>query len=414
MRAFIQHFILLLITTTCYAQVVTETNPPENIKSIVFNGTTADQFPIVQLGEQITLEFDDLTASEQDYYYEIEHFDYNWTSSQLLKSQYLNGMDRQRIIDYVNSYNTLQPFSNYRLTIPNNEVSLKVTGNYMLLIYDSYDELVFSRRFIIYSNKVSVGMNIKRSRDFAYLNEKQVVQLTIETGGAQLVNPKKEVKIALLQNYYWPKMIPNIAPQYTIGSQLIYRYDRETSFFGGNEYYNFDTKDLRAPSAAISHISLYDVYEHHLFPNEPRNARAYTYFPDINGDFVIRTLQGGDNAREAEYTKVHFTLPYSSDFNLDDIYVFGKFNNYALGSENKMHYNEETGNLETSVLLKQGFYNYKYVRVNNAKKADLNSISGNFHITENHYLAIVYYRDFGGQYDGIIGIGSINSTEVSN
>ena len=89
-----------LMAQPTFGQVMEEVEPPENIKSIVFKGPTEDQFPVIQLGEPITLEFDDLLANEQDYYYKIFHCDYDWTPSQLLKSQYLDGADNQRIIDY--------------------------------------------------------------------------------------------------------------------------------------------------------------------------------------------------------------------------------------------------------------------------------------------------------------------------
>jgi hypothetical protein len=414
MRLCIQQIVLLLWIPSLFAQVQEEVNAPEHIKSIVFRGNTEDQFPIVPLGETITLEFDELTASEQDYYYKIVHCDYDWTPSSLLKSQYLNGMDNQRIIDYLNSYNTLQPFSNYRLSIPNDNVRLKVTGNHILEIYNAADELQFSRRFIVYTDAVTVGGFVKRSRDFEYLNEKQVLQFTINSPNFQLINPKKEVKVAILQNYNWATMLTNIAPQFTLGNELVYKYDSETSFFGGNEFFYFDTKDLRAPTAVVARIEMTDLYQHYLFPDMYRKERPYTYYPDINGDFVIRTLQGDDNSREAEYTNVHFSLPYTADLELNEVYVFGKFNNYALEEINKMNYNETNGNMEAVIMLKQGFYNYKYVLKKNDGTVALNAIDGNFHFTENNYLILVYYRNFGDMYDSIIGVGSANSINISN
>lgn len=397
-----------------FSQVQVEVNPPENIKTIIFKGNTEDQFPIIKLGEQIYLTFDDLTASEQDYYYKIVHCDYDWTPSQLLKSQYLDGMDNQRIIDYENSYTTLQPYSNYRLTIPNNEVRLKVDGNYILEIYNMYGDLQFTRRFTVYRDLVSVGGVVKRSRDFGFLNERQSVQFTINTAGFPVVNPRAEIKVALIQNYYWPTAKYNIKPQFTRGQELVYRYDKETSFMGGNEFLNFDTKDLRAPSFAISKIEFKELYHHYLFTNDYRFDRPYTYFPDINGDFAVRTLQGNDVDREAEYTKVHFSIPSSDDIGLDDVYVIGKFNNYDLNEENKMVYNEETANFELEYPFKQGFYNYKYVVKREDGTLDSNLVSGDFHFTENNYLIMVYYRDFGDLYDGIIGIGTANSRTISN
>ncbi|MGD1945596.1 MAG: DUF5103 domain-containing protein [Croceivirga sp.] len=414
MRRFIKHFVLMLLPILGFGQVMEEVNPPAHIKTIVFKGPTEDQFPVIQPGERIQLTFDDLSASEQDYYYRIVHCDYDWTPSQLLKSQYLDGVDNQRIIDYGNSLTTLQPFSNYRLTIPNNEVSLKVTGNFILEIYNTNNELQFSRRFVVFKSLVNVGGTTKRSRDFEFLNEKQVVQFTINTAGFPIVNPKQEIKVAIFQNYFWPTARYNVRPQFTIGNELVYRYDQETSFYGGNEFLNFDTKDLRAPTFAISKIELEELYHHYLFTNDFRTNDEYTFFPDINGDFVVRTLQGDDNAREAEYTKVHFSLPYDPALGLDDVYVFGKFNNYDLNEENKMTYNAETGNMELEHLFKQGFYNYKYAVKTEDDVVDLNAISGNFHFTENNYLILVYYRDFGEMFDSIIGVGTVNSRNISN
>lgn len=395
------------------AQVQEEVNPPGHIKTIVFKGPTDDQFPIIKIGEPIYLEFDDILANEQDYYYKITHCDYDWNKSSLLKSQYLDGVDNQRITNYENSYTTLETYSNYQLTLPNDNVRLKVSGNYLIEIYNNNYELQFSRRFIVYKDLVNVGTTIKRSRDFNFLNEKQVVQFSIQSNSLRLVNPKKEVKVAILQNYYWPTAIYNIAPQYTIGSELVYKYDQETAFLGGNEFLLFDTSDLRAPSSQISSIEIKDLYNHYLFSDTPRNDKPYSYFPDINGDFVIRTLQGENASREAEYSLVHFSLPYTEYIALDDVYIFGKYNNYALTDENKMIYNEKSGMMEATIKMKQGFYNYKYA-LKNDKKIKLNEIDGNFHFTENNYLVLVYYRNFGDMYDSVIGVGSANSRNITN
>lgn len=414
MRFLLKQLLFFLVSFNVLAQVQEEINPPANIKTIIFKGPTEDQFPVVQLGEAINLEFDDLTASEQDYYYKIIHCDYDWTPSQLLKSQYLNGIDNQRIIDYENSYNTLQPYSNYRLTIPNTEVQLKVTGNYVLEIYNMYRELQFTRRFVVYKDVVKIGGVVKRSRDFEFLNTKQVVQFNINTAGFPVVNPKQEIKVAIIQNHYWPTALYNIKPQFTLGNELVYKYDQETSFYGSNEFLNFDTKDLRSPTFAISNIEFKKLYHHYLFPNQYRKDRPYTFFPDINGDFVVRTLQGDDVSREAEYTKVHFYLPYEPELGLDHVFVYGKFNNYDLSEENMMSYNAETGNLELEYPIKQGFYNYKFIVEKEDGTLAPNQISGDFHFTENNYLILVYYRDFGDFYDSIIGIGSANSQTISN
>ena len=59
-------------------------------------------------------------------------------------------------------------------------------------------------------------------------------------------NPLKNVKVVLLQNGQFYNSIANIVPQYTIGNDLIYKYDTQTQFWAGNEFLNFENKDIRA------------------------------------------------------------------------------------------------------------------------------------------------------------------------
>ena len=51
---------------------------------------------------------------------------------------------------------------------------------------------------------------------------------------------------------------------------------------------------------------------------------------------------------------------YQENFDQDDIYIYGNFNDWQITSENKMTYNPDTGLYEATILFKQGFYNYMY------------------------------------------------------
>ena len=80
-----------------------EVVPPYNIKTITFSQNVNNTIPFFRLGENFDLQFDDLYGNEADYYYTIEQYNYDWTPSQLLKNEYLNGLDNQRIQNYKNS-----------------------------------------------------------------------------------------------------------------------------------------------------------------------------------------------------------------------------------------------------------------------------------------------------------------------
>ena len=88
---------------------------------------------------------------------------------------------------------------------------------------------------------------------------------------------------------------------------------------------------------------------------------------------------------------MHFTLELNKLKKGQTLHVYGNFNNYAVDSTTLLTYNEEEGSYKGKLLLKQGFYSYKYVVKDKDGKVDENAISGNFHQTENNYKVLVYY-----------------------
>jgi len=408
-------FIILLVLPIS-AQVV-EKIEPDYIKTIQFQGVTQQsQLPIINLGERVFLTFDALNGSEADYYYKITHHDFDWNLSDLSKGEYLNGFDDVRIYDYDNSYNTLQIYSRYKLSIPNNDTRrLTKSGNYMISIFDDLGELVFSRKFMMIENVVGVPTFVKLSRDLKYLDTKQVVQFVIDSPDLRITNPKETINVLVLQNSNLNNAITNLKPQYTIGSQLIYRYDKESAFFGGNEFLNFDNKDIRGATSNIRYIELTDIYNNYLFTNGARFNRPYTYNPDINGNFEVRVLDANKDINiEADYARVHFNLQYFEDIEDKELHLYGNFNNWTIDESTYMVYDDYTDTYKNDRLFKQGFYNFKYVLVNRDGSIDQGAVCGNYWETENEYTVLVYFRDLGARYDRIIGMGKANSLSINN
>lgn len=372
--------------------------------------------PVFKLGESFELNFDDLFGNEANYYYEIIHCDYNWVPSDIPKQEYLKGLDNQRIIDYSNSFNCLQLYSHYQLSIPNQFTQLALSGNYMIKILNEDRDVVFSRKFIIYEDIANVRLQIKRGRNISTIESKQNLDFSITSKSLTFQNPLQNVKVLLLQNRQFTTGIKNIAPQYTIGNELVYKYDSETQFWGGNEFRFFDNKEIRNAANNVAKISSNGaIYNSFLFTDEARANLPYSFTLDANGNFVVRNLNAANNKIEADYAWVYFSLSAPS-FRLDkDIYINGMFNNYALTPENKMEYNEKKNLYEKALLIKQGFTNYQYVVADTKGKIDQeNSIDGNFSQTENEYEIIVYYRENTQRYDRVIGFVALNSVSITN
>ena len=410
-------FLSFFAFSNCsYAQTASEVTPPNYIRTVIFNdGEGYGGVPIVQLGQRLNLEFDDIIGDEANYYYTIEHYNYDWTPSILVKSEYLEGFDNVRINDYKNSYNTLQLYSHYNLEIPNEDTQgLKVSGNYMLKIFNENKELVFSRKFLVYEPLTQVEVEVKKSREVRLIHSRQVVNFKVDSPDFIIRNPEESVWAVILQNKNLKTGIYNIKPQYTIGNSLIYKYDELTSFWAGNEYLNFDSKDLRAATVKIRSIEVKDLYHHYLFPDELRALEPYTYNPDINGNFLIRTMQGDDPDIEAGYVWTHFALLTFEEFEAGEVHLYGQFNNFMLDETTRLIYNPDTGAYETTRLFKQGYYDYKYVFLRDDGILDEGFISGNFVNTENDYTVIIYHLPQGGRYTRIIGVGTASSLNISN
>lgn len=410
------NILFILISFVTFAQVEKEIDPPFNIKTITFVQNNQNSIALFGLNDPFEIQFDDLYGNEANYYYEIVHCNYDWKHSDLSKNEYLQEFDGIRIQEYTNSLNALQLYSHYKIGFPNKNTRLLVSGNYMIKILNEVREVVFSRKFMIYEDLVSVPMQIKRARTLNEINYKQNLDFSIKSPNLLFQSPLQNVKVLLMQNGKLNEAITNIKPMYTIGNDLIYKYDSETQFWGGNEFLYFENKVIRAATNYIARVDANNgVYNTHLYTDNARTNKSYTYNPDANGNFVPLNANASNNAIEADYSWVFFTLSAPSFYEKKNIYINGMFNNYALSDEFKMDYNQEKGIYEKAIMIKQGFTNYQYVVADQNKKIDYdNSIDGNFWQTENNYFAIIYYRENNQRYDRIIGKGVANSQDITN
>ena len=150
-------------------------------------------------------------------------------------------------------------------------------------------------------------------------------------------------------------------------------------------------------------------------PDTDRNKQVYVYYRDNNGLFSIENTDGNNPYWQSDYAFTHFTFipPGNKPLGGKSIYIFGELTSYTLDENSKLIFNEEKGVYEKTLFLKQGYYNYSYVTVNDQKRpGDMISIEnteGNNHSTENEYMVLVYFRSFGSRADELIGFAKLNS-----
>lgn len=383
----------------------------QNVKTVQLRPKNNPDFyaPIVRLGDVLKLSFDDLDADSKQYQYKVEHMTHDWKPSSMTSNQYIEGFEQNEIINFTNSFNTLQPYTHYSVEIPNQNTIITKSGNYLISVIDENYEVVFTRRCVFYEDITTVGVAVFRSRNATTTNQQQTVQFSVNHPGLQINIPSQEINVTLFQNHNWNTALTNLQPVFIKPQQLLYNHTVKTNFWGGNEFLNFDTKFIRNSSLNVARVERKNLYHSYLYTDEPKVDKTYTYNPDINGQFVVRTterdvIDNRDNT-EADYSLVHFSLDAFEPYENKEVFIYGAFNNYELSEENKMSYNTSEKVYKATLPFKQGFYNYTYVTLDNNKSIDLHEVDGSFYQTENEYTAIVYYKPFGEIYDRVIGVG---------
>ena len=168
-----------------------------NIKTLqVKLGGEWGEPPVMILGSSnfIEISFDDLQHNFVRYEYNIIHCNADWTESELISSEYMDGFNGQRIENYTVSMNTTMEYNHYTFRIPNQDVQLKLSGNYRIDIVndDNDDELVAQAFFSILEPRVGIRMEVSGNTDIDTWNSHQQVDFTVSYMGYHVQNPIEE------------------------------------------------------------------------------------------------------------------------------------------------------------------------------------------------------------------------------
>ena len=115
----------------------------DNIRTLTIGlADNATELPILELNEdqQLEIRFDEMSHETHHYGYTVLHCNADWTPSDLSTYEYLDGYTNGNITDYNRSINTHYLYTNYQLRIPNYDMNFKISGNYVLLIYEDNDK----------------------------------------------------------------------------------------------------------------------------------------------------------------------------------------------------------------------------------------------------------------------------------
>lgn len=371
-------------------------------------------FPVVALssGQTLGLQFDNFDFNANDYMYIITHCNADWSVSDLHASEFLNGFYENYINNYDFSFNTKQSYVHYELNLPNGDFSFTKSGNYIITVYnpDSNDEVLFTKRFMVYDEQLLIGAMVKQATFASGRFTEHEIDLTVNFTNIDYVNPIRDVNIAIYQGHRWDNVIDDLQASFVEKKKLIYDFDNESSFKAGNEYRFFDTKSVRFFTERVQNI-IHDSLEIVLlYPDYPWGNQAYSFYQDIEGYYVPNIMEKSNNNTEADYVWVNFCLKQKPFVDKGSLYIYGGLTNWAIEESARLNYNEDAACYETSLFLKQGYYNYTYLFVPEDTQVPSQSyVDGDYYQTSQDYYVFVYLYDYDYGYDRLLGMRRISS-----
>jgi hypothetical protein len=373
-------------------------------------------YPVIKISGDVplVLEFDDLSGEQPTYYYKVFHCNADWRLSDLTEMEYLEGYPENEIPGGVPSFSTYFNYMHYTLTLPNENIRLLESGNYLLLVYrnNDPDQVVFTKRLMVTEGRV----NIEASANIPVLNHYkgccQEVDFIVQHSGVVIDDPFSETNAVIYQNGLWDLGIEGLQPFMVNGDELIFDYQEENIFPGGNEFRFFDTKNTRIPTYYVQRIDYIEPYFHfELKPDKPNPPHLYFSNEDINGRYAIEAENSRDPGVDADYVFVHFRLEMPLPLD-GEVYIAGALTNWQFNDLNKMDYVAQEGAYLKTLLLKQGVYNYRYLFLpSGSDRFDPDEIEGSHFETENEYLILFYHRPPGARFDRLLGHQVIHSLQ---
>jgi hypothetical protein len=388
----------------------------KNINTVTLNLTDAPlTSPIISLGDEktLTLSFDDLSGELRSFSYTFIHCDANWKQSDLMYSEYIDGMPEDLFFDYDYSRNTRQRFVHHAVEFPNQNMNIYISGNYIIYVFENGDrnKPVLTYRFMVSEDMTFINGKVMPGGGGEERFYNQLINFNLKSPQYDITNPYDDMKVFILQNMRWDNAKGPIKPAFVKGNEIEFGIGVETLFDAGNEFRFFNFRDLtfKAENVARNFIDSLNNNHVYLVPDRKRAYQVYLEYRDINGKRLITHDNRGVDARlDADYAYVHFELKSPEPIN-GNIYIVGEISHWMTNHTNLMKYNAEKSVYEATLYLKQGYYNYLYAIEDKNTGFTSKPIEGGHFATENDYTILVYHKGMRDRYDRLIGIKNFNS-----
>jgi hypothetical protein len=377
-------------------------------------------YPIIRLNsaEQLELHFDDLDGNVKNYSYTFQLCNADWTPALLSHFDFIKGFSQVRLNTYRISSIAFTKYTHYQAMVPDRNCVPSRSGNYILKVFLNGDtsKLIITKRMMVVQEMSSIKAEVQQPFNGQLFRTHQKIQFRVNLNEQlNVVNAIQQIKVVIMQNNRWDNAVMDIRPTFFSRNTLEYNTENDCVFAAGKEWRWVDLRSFRLQSERIANARYSNTAtEIFVKPETDRREQRFNFYRDANGMYSIDPSENINPLWQADYATVNFTFVPAGNaaYAGKDVYVFGQLTNYNLNDASKMSFNSTKGVYESSLFLKQGYYDYCYVTVDkNARKriSSFDLTEGNLWETENNYTILVYYRPLAGRADELIGIASVNS-----
>lgn len=361
----------------------------EHVASITLDPTgKPGAAPIIELSsdDQLTLQFDLIEFENRQLTLRFTHHNPDWSRSSLPPDFFRDGFSTLFMDFGAVSQNTRPLYRTYTYEFPNDEITFLRSGNYMLYVEDSDNgNLLFSIPFFIFENKGSIRSSMQ-TRLVPRQNNRVMHQLrNMYTLPEEVSQPQFDLEFYFIQNQFWGRSVKADELDFSDENEVFFETATDQYFIGDYEFRSLYLEDLTNQNPQI-------------FESDPTQIPPLVrIFDDAEGFSNGTPLRGKfgrpSNDANAQYANVQFHFdPAESPPENSEIYLVGDFNNWSIRSQHQLSYNTDTKRWQTSAMIKQGIYNYKYILFNNNTINDT-FFDDLFTNTRQEYHAFVYMRD---------------------
>lgn len=377
-------------------------SPPQQIQSIQFykQGNTQNA-PIIQLNssDKLILEFDYLGEGSRQFKVMVSHRNRDWTESSLPFDFYLSGFNQTYFSNSLASFSQRPSYRHYTYEFPNSQLSFKVSGNYLLSIYNyETDELLFSLPFFVSEDKGKLETRIEPL--FVQREDLRAEdQLFSRYQYPDFVDfPQFDLSFVYAQNQFWGRS--KTVENYDTSSpeEVNFHLGRDDAFLSNYEFNTVDLRDLEVDGERILEVqknttppTVFLQRDIQAFDISPR------VFPDVRFGLPV-------DDRNASYANIRFRLETAEKVTTQEkIYLVGDFNNWTINELNRMRYDTGTNLWEGTAFIKEGIYTYKYILLENGNINDL-ALDQGFLFKSQSYTTFIYFKDPSRNFDRLLKV----------